>query len=79
MNTFLNKAYLLYIKEYIIFSKNKGIKDKHPAIEEFLLDKYNRGQSPQTINLIENIIEATDNAKYRLMISLGYGCGLRVS
>jgi integrase/recombinase XerD len=28
---------------------------------------------------IERIIEATDNAKYKLMISLGYACGLRVS
>ncbi len=111
------KAYLQYIKEYIKFSKNAGIKDKQRAIENFLLDKHNRKQSPQTINLalnalkflyaevlkdpqkidfkfakrskklpivlsraeIEKIIEATDNAKYRLMISLGYACGLRVS
>ncbi len=28
---------------------------------------------------IEKIIQATDNTKYRLMISLGYACGLRVS
>jgi len=111
------KAYILYIKEYVGFSKEKGIKNKQKAIEEFLLDKHKRGQSPQTINLalnavkflyaevlkdpqkidlkfakrnkklpivlsraeIEKIIEATDNAKYRLLISLGYGCGLRVS
>ncbi len=111
------KAYLLYITEYIKFSKNAGIKDRHEAIEEFLLDKHGRKQSPQTINLalnavkflyaevlkdqqkidlkfakrnkrlpivlshaeIEKIIKATDNAKYRLMIALGYGCGLRVS
>lgn len=111
------KAYLLYIREYIKFSKNAGIKDRPKAIEEFLLDKHGRKQSPQTINLalnavkflyaevlkdpqkidlkfakrskklpivlshaeIERIIEATDNAKYRLMIALGYGCGLRVS
>jgi integrase/recombinase XerD len=111
------KAYLLYIKEYISFSKNKGIKDKQKAIEEFLLDKHSRGQSPQTVNLALNavkflyaevlkdpqkidlkyakrnkklpivlsradigkIIEATGNPKYRLMIALGYACGLRVS
>ncbi|MDP3948505.1 MAG: phage integrase N-terminal SAM-like domain-containing protein, partial [bacterium] len=110
-------AYILYIKEYIGFSKEKGIKNKQKAIEAFLLNKYNRRQSPQTINLalnavkflytqvlknpqkidlkfakrskklpivlshteIESIIENTDNAKYRLMISLGYACGLRVS
>ncbi|MEA2015869.1 MAG: tyrosine-type recombinase/integrase [Actinomycetota bacterium] len=111
------KAYLLYIEEYIKFSKKAGIKDRRKAIEVFLLDKHKRRQSPQTINLalnavkflyaevlkepqkidlkfakrskklpvvlshteIEKIIEATDNAKYRLMISLGYACGLRVS
>lgn len=111
------KAYLLYIKDYITFSKKAGIKDRQKAIEEFLLDKHNRKQSPQTINLalnaikflyaeilkdrrkinlkfakrskklpivlsrteIQKIIDATKNPKYRLMISLGYGCGLRVS
>ena len=111
------KAYLLYIKDYTSFSKEKGIEDKQKAIEEFLLDKHKRKQSPQTVNLalnavkflyaevlkdpqkidlkfvkrskklpivlsrteIARIIEATDNAKYKLMISLGYACGLRVS
>ena len=111
------QAYLFYINEYIIFSKNAGIKNKQKAIEEFLLDKHKRKQSPQTINLALNavkflyrevlkdsqkidlkfakrnkklpivlsrieigeIIASTENAKYRLMISLGYGCGLRVS
>jgi site-specific recombinase XerD len=111
------KAYLPYIKEYIRFSKNAGIKNKQKAIEEFLLDKHKRKQSPQTINLalnavrflyaevlknpqkidlkfakrdkklpvvlsraeIEKIIEATENSKYKLMISLGYACGFRVS
>ncbi len=111
------KAYLLYIKEYITFSKRSGIISKQKAIEEFLLDKHKRNQSPQTINLalnavkflytevlkdsqkidlkfakrdkklpvvlshteIEKIISATENSKYRLMITLGYACGLRVS
>jgi len=111
------KAYLLYIKEYIKFSKNAGIKNKQKAIEDFLLDKRRRGQSSQTINLalnamkflyaevlkdpqkidlkfakrskklpivlsrveIKRILEATTNSKYRLMISLAYACGLRVS
>jgi site-specific recombinase XerD len=111
------KAYLNYINEYITFSKKAGIKNKQKAIEEFLLDKHKRKQSPQTINLalnsvkflyaeilkdphkidlkfakrskklpvvlsraeIEKIIQATDNPKYKLMISLGYACGLRVS
>ena len=111
------KAYLIYIREYIKFSKEGRIKNKRKSIEEYLLDRHKRKQSPQTINLalnavkffyaevlkdpqkinlkfakrnkklpivlshseIEKIIEATDNAKYRLMISLGYACGLRVS
>ena len=111
------KAYLLYIKDYITFSKKFEIKNKQKAIEEFLLDKHKRKQSPQTINLalnaikflyaealknpqkidlkfakrskklpivlsrveIDKIIDATDNSKYKLMISLGYACGMRVS
>ncbi len=111
------RVYLGYIKDYITFSKENEIINKQKAIEEFLLDKHKRKQSPQTINLalnavkflyaevlkdpqkinlklakrdkklpivlskveIEKIINATDNAKYKLMISLGYACGLRVS
>jgi integrase/recombinase XerD len=111
------KSYLFYIKQYITFSKEKSLKNKKKAIELFLLDKLNKKQSPQTINLalnavkflysevlkdphkidlkfakrykklpivlsrteIEQIIKATNNAKYKLMISLGYACGLRVS
>jgi site-specific recombinase XerD len=111
------KAYLLYIMDYITFSKKKKIKEKQKAIEDFLLDKHSKKQSPQTINLalnavkflytnvlkdpqkinlkfakrnkklpiilsrkeINRIIEVTDNSKYRLMISLGYACGMRVS
>ncbi|MDH3324507.1 MAG: tyrosine-type recombinase/integrase [Candidatus Peregrinibacteria bacterium] len=112
-----HKAYLIYIKEYITFSQKKKLKDKQKAIEEFLLDKHHKKQSPQTINLalnavkflyaevlkepqkidikctkrnkslpvvlsheeITKIINATQNTKYRLMITLGYACGLRVS
>lgn len=111
------KSYLIYIKDYLFFSKERKLKDKKKAIEEFLLDKHNRRQSPQTINLalnavkflysevlkspqkidlkfakrgkklpivlsraeIEEIINLTENPKHRLVISLGYGCGLRVS
>lgn len=111
------KAYLLYIKDYIKFSKETGIKDKQKAIEDFLLAKHKQKQSSQTINLalnavkflylevlrnpkkidlkfakrskklpitlsrteIERILKATCNAKYKLIISLGYACGLRVS
>lgn len=111
------KAYLFYIREYAVFSKKNSLKDRQKAIEEFLLDKHRRGQSPQTINLalnalkffyaevmkspqklefkfakrskklpvvlsrseIERVIAATENSKYRMMIALGYACGLRVS
>lgn len=111
------KSYMLYIKDYIIYSKKFRIKDKQKAVEEYLLSKHKKGQSPQTINLalnaikffysevldspqkinlkfakrskklpivlskkeVENIISKTENAKYRMMISIGYGCGLRIS
>jgi hypothetical protein len=40
------KAYILYIRQYIIFSKNNAIKNKQQAVEMFLLDKYDKKQSP---------------------------------
>ena len=111
------KSYLFYIKEYLDFSKKKGIKDKNKAIEEFLLEKQNRKLSSQTINLalnaikflyrevlrsseridfkcakrskklpvvlskkeIEKTLFIIDNQKHKLMVSLGYAAGLRVS
>jgi len=51
------KAYLLYIKDYITFSKKRGIKTRQKAVEEFLLDKHKRKQSPQTINLALNAVK----------------------
>lgn len=48
---------MLYIKEYVSFSKERGIKDKQNAIEEFLLAKHKRNQSPQTINLALNAVK----------------------
>ncbi|PIR75397.1 MAG: integrase [Candidatus Magasanikbacteria bacterium CG_4_9_14_0_2_um_filter_42_11] len=110
------KAYILYIREYIIFAKKAGIKNKEEAIEQFLLNLHEK-RSAQTANLalssikflygdvlkdpinidlkfakrakklpivlsrkeIESIIDVIDNPKHRLMISLGYACGMRVS
>lgn len=111
------KAYLFYIREYLDFAKEREIKEKNKAIEAYLLNRKNKGNSSQTINLalnsikflysevlqskdrivfkcakksnklpvvlsrneIERIISRTKNAKHRLMISLGYAAGLRVS
>lgn len=111
------KAYLLYIRQYLDFVKDKNFENKQKAVEDFLLEKHRLKQSPQTINLalnaikflysealndpqrinvkfakrskklpivltrseINQIIEVTKNPKYKLMISLGYACGLRVS
>lgn len=53
------KTYLFYINEYINFSKKARIKNKQKAIEKFLLDKQNRKQSPQTINLALNAVIKT--------------------
>jgi len=111
------KAYVFYIREYLIFSKKKDIKSKNKAIEMFLLEKQTNGKSSQTINLalnavkflyrevlkskenidfrcakrskklpvvlsreeIEKILSKISNSKHRLMVSLGYAGGLRVS
>ena len=112
-----SKAYLLYIKQYLVFCKKANLRDKEEAIKRFLINKQELGQSAQTINLalnsikflyskilkdnnqisikfikrsqklpvvlsrseIKEIISATINSKYRLIISLAYGSGLRVS
>lgn len=45
------KAYLTYIREYLIFAKNNNLKNKNSAIEKYLLNKINSGHSSQTVNL----------------------------
>jgi len=111
------KAYTHYICEYLDFAKRKNIKEKNKAVESFLLEKYDHGNSSQTINLalnsikflyyevlnqkdkldfkcakrskklpvvlsrseIATIISNILNFKHKLMVSLGYASGLRVS
>lgn len=111
------KAYLFYIRDYLDFSKNHNRKEKNAVIELYLLNRQDKGNSSQTINLalnsvkflykevlqskekinfkyakksnklpvilskneIEKIISQIKNIKHRLMISLGYAAGLRVS
>jgi len=51
------KAYLFYIKEYIAFSENKGSSESQLIVEDFLLSKHERRQSPQTINLALNALK----------------------
>lgn len=51
------KIYLFYIKEYLAFAKDKNIKDKNEAVELYLLNKQEKGQSSQTINLALNSIK----------------------
>ncbi len=111
------KSYLLCLIDYFGFIK---IVKKDPdinLIKNYLLQKQDKGQSPQTINLhlnaikyfyreifkspvkidlkfaktskklpivlsrkeINNIIKSIDNRKHKLLISLSYGAGLRVS
>ena len=45
------KSYLMYINQYLDFSKKHKIKNKNNAIEKFLIEKVDKGKSPQTINL----------------------------
>lgn len=69
------KSYLLYIKQFLIFSKKKNIKNKKEAIENFLLEKFKKKQSPQTVNLALNSIKffykeiLKDNQKIDLKFS----------
>lgn len=111
------KSYLLCLTDYFRFIK---IVEKNPninLIKNYLLQKQDKGQAPQTINLhlnaikyfyrevfksnavislkfaktskklpvvlsrseIEKIINSIENRKHKLLISLSYGAGLRVS
>lgn len=51
------KSYLLYIEQYILFSKKHKLKNKQQAVEKFLLEKCEKNQSPQTVNLALNAIK----------------------
>jgi len=111
------KSYLFYIKDYLVFSKQNKISAKDEAVKCYLLNRQDKGNSPQTINLALNaikffyreiikspdkidlkfaktnkrlpavlsraeigkIISNISNNKHRLMVSLAYGAGLRVS
>ncbi len=51
------KSYLLYIEQYLVFAKEKKLKNKKEAIESFLLYKVDKGNSPQTVNLALNSVK----------------------
>lgn len=51
------KAYLFYIKEYLIFSQKNNINEKNIAVEKYLLNRQAKQNSPQTINLALNAIK----------------------
>jgi len=110
-------SYLSCLNEYFKYIKNVRREPNIAKIKEYLLEKQDRKQSSQTINLhlqaikyfyrevmksaasidikfaktasklpvvlsrseIEKIISLIDNQKHKLLISLSYGAGLRVS
>ena len=66
------KAYLLYIKEYIIFSKKAGIKNKQEAIEDFL-EKITEQNLQKLKYLTEKCkISLSDNLKTKVIINNFY-------
>jgi len=111
------KSYLVCLSDYFRYIKTVKKDPDINIIKKYLLEKQNKGQSGQTINLylnaikyfyreifkskvavnikffktskklpivlsrteIEKIINAIENKKHRLLISLSYGSGLRVS
>lgn len=111
------KSYLSCISDYCKHTKTVHKDPEIAVIKQYLLKKYDKGQSPQTINLhlnaikylyreifksnikidlkfakiskklpvvlskseIEKIIQSIDNQKHRLLISLSYGAGFRIS
>jgi integrase/recombinase XerD len=111
------EAYLTCLSDYFKYIKNVTKNPDVALIKKYLLEKQDRGQSSQTINLylnaikyfyreifnnpvpidikfaktgsklpvvlsrleIEKIIGAIENKKHKLLISLSYGAGFRVS
>ena len=111
------ESYLFCLGEYFKFIKTIKRGPEIAIIKKYLLEKQNRGQSSQTINLhlqaikyfyrevmkspavidikfaktasklpvvlsrseIEKIIDSISNQKHKLLISLSYGAGFRVS
>lgn len=51
------KAYLYYIEQYLNYSKDKKLKNRNEAIESFLMEKIEKKNSPQTVNLALNSIK----------------------
>ncbi len=111
------ESYLCCLSEYFKVAKIIKREPDIALIKKYLLEKQNRGQSSQTINLhlqaikyfyreimkskiaieikfaktasklpvvlsrkeIEKMIDSIDNPKHKLLISISYGAGLRVS
>lgn len=111
------KSYLICLSDYFKYIKNVSKNPDTALIKKYLLEKFDKGQSSQTINLylnsikyfyreicrndvhiaikfaktsnklpvvlsrdeIEKIINSIVNQKHRLLISLSYGAGFRVS
>lgn len=111
------ESYLACLNEYFRYIKNVRREPEISMIKKYLLEKQDRKQSSQTINLhlqaikyfyrevmksrmpidirfaktasklpvvlsrneIERIIDSIENTKHKLLVSLSYGAGLRVS
>lgn len=111
------KSYLICLTDYFQYIKNVSKNPDTVLIKKYLLEKIDKGQSSQTINLylnsikyfyreiyknnipinikfakcskhlpvilsrdeISKIIDAIKNLKHKILISLSYGSGLRVS
>lgn len=48
---------MLYIEQYLRFSQKHNLKNKENAIEKYLLEKVEKGQSAQTVNLALHSIQ----------------------
>ncbi len=68
------KSYLFYIKDYLDFSKNNNIKEKNQAIELYLLERQDRGNSSQTINLALNAVKFLYAEVLQLKEKINFKC-----
>lgn len=71
------KAYIFYIKEYLIFSQKHKLFDKNIAIEKYLLNKQEKGNSSQTVNLALNSIKFLYREVFKVKNQIDFKCAKR--
>ena len=71
------KSYLFYIKQYLIFSQENNVHDKNTAIKKYLLNKQEKDNSSQTINLALSAIKFLYRDVFKIKDQINFKCAKR--